>query len=268
MKFLYYDCFAGISGDMNLGALIDLGIEPDYLRRELNALPVNGYELEISKGERQGIAGTRVKVVLDKDPIDDHDHHHHQHSHTSRTFKDIAVMIDQSTLKKSVKTLSLDIFTRIAIAEGKIHGYPPEEVHFHEVGAIDSIVDVVGAAICLDFIKPDKIMASPVQAGGGYVKCMHGLLPVPAPATAEILKGIPMKVGASEYEMTTPTGAAILAATVSSFTESLSFTPGKIGYGIGERNTEIPNVLRVFLWEENADLVEDVKAHDAGRVHD
>lgn len=147
----------------------------------------------------------------------------------------------------NVQKISLDIFTRVAEAEGKIHGCKTENVHFHELGAIDSIVDIVGAAICLDYLKVDRIISSPVQLGSGMIHCSHGTLPVPAPATAEILQGIPVKTGLVPFEATTPTGAAIIAATASAFTEKIDFTPQKIGYGLGSKDSAVPNVLRVFL---------------------
>ena len=248
MKILYYDCFAGISGDMNLGAMIDLGVDRDYLLGELKKLHIGSYEIAIHQDKRRGITGTRVDVLVGHaEPSG------HGHAHEARTFRDIAAMIQASGLSGAVKDISLDIFTRIARAEGKIHGHAVDDVHFHEVGAVDSIVDIVGAAICLDHLKVDKVLASPVQVGGGFVKCAHGMLPVPAPATVEILRGIPVKSGLVPFETTTPTGAAILAATVADFMEAVAFTPQKIGYGIGHRDTEVPNVLRLILGEMAAD---------------
>ena len=153
---------------------------------------------------------------------------------------------------------------KIARAEAKIHGHPIDEVEFHEVGAIDSIVDVVGAAICFEYLNVDRILSSPVQVGGGYVKCAHGMLPVPAPATAEILAGIPIRSGIVPFEATTPTGAAILAATAGRFTDNIHFTPLKIGYGIGQRDTDVPNVLRVFLAEMDDEAQDqDVEVKEA-----
>jgi len=156
------------------------------------------------------------------------------------------------------KKLSLAIFMKVAEAEGKVHGKPLYEVHFHEVGAVDSIVDIVGAAVCLDYLKVDKVMASSVQLGGGFVKCAHGIIPIPAPATVEILKNIPVKSGKVPFETTTPTGAAILAANVGTFTDNMDFSVEKIGYGIGHRDLEIPNVLRIYIgYEERADKREE-----------
>jgi len=243
MKILYYDCFSGISGDMNLGALIDLGVNKDYIINELSKLNIAGYKIEVSTDNRKGITGTRVDVMLDTADS----HHHHEH----RNLKDIETIIDNSLLSDKVKSLSKNIFLKVAEAEAKVHGKPIKEVHFHEVGAVDSIVDIVGAAIALDYLKVHKIFASPVELGGGFVKCAHGIFPVPAPATSEILKNVPVKMGAVNFETTTPTGAAILAATVSEFTEKMEFKINKVSYGIGHRDTEIPNVLRVYLGEIN-----------------
>ena len=244
MKILYYDCFAGISGDMNLGAMIDLGVDPEFLREELRKIEIGAYEIRVKRDQRRGIFGTKVDVIL---PSGEDAPAAHGHGH--RSFKDIAALIEKSNFSDGVKSTGRNIFMKIARAEAKIHGHSIDEVHFHEVGAIDSIVDVVGAAICFEVLKVDKIISSPVQVGGGFVKCAHGMLPVPAPATAEILTGIPIRSGIVPFETTTPTGAAILAATAGRFTEHVDFTPLKIGYGIGHRDTDIPNVLRVILGE-------------------
>lgn len=243
MKVLYYDCFSGISGDMNLAAMIDLGVEKEYLINELKKLGLNEYEIKVSKDNRKGISGTRVNVILGTESDN-----HHQHCH--RSLKDIISIINSSKLNDKVKKLSIDIFMKVALAEAKVHNVPINEVHFHEVGAVDSIVDIVGAAICIDYLKADKIMSSKVEIGGGFVKCAHGILPVPAPATAEILKDIPIKSGKIFFEATTPTGAAILAAVVDEFTENKFFKIKKIGCGIGHKDEgDIPNILRVFLGE-------------------
>jgi uncharacterized protein (TIGR00299 family) protein len=237
-KILYYDCFAGISGDMNLGAMVDLGVDPDHLKKELGKLQIEGSHLEIGREMRKGIGGTRVRVVIENPENETHRHLHQ-----------IKELISRSTLSGPVKDRALSIFNLIADAEAKIHDIPREKVHFHEVGALDSIADIVGAAICQEYLKVDEILASPVQLGGGFVMCAHGRMPVPAPATAEILKGVPVKAGLVDYEATTPTGAAILVATVSRFTPDLDFRIRHTGYGIGQRDGEIPNVLRVYLGE-------------------
>jgi uncharacterized protein (TIGR00299 family) protein len=156
--------------------------------------------------------------------------------------------------------VSLKIFLKLAEAESRVHGHSLDEVHFHEVGAVDSIVDVVGAAICLDFLDVQNISSSPVELGGGFVKCRHGVFPVPAPATAEILRGIPVRTGAVPFETTTPTGAAILASIAQKFTDKIEIQPDKIGYGVGGRDTDIPNVLRVFLGKSgDAGFIDDVE---------
>ncbi|RYD01696.1 hypothetical protein N752_29410 [Desulforamulus aquiferis] len=266
MKVLYYDCFCGISGDMNLGALLDLGVDEDYLRQEISKLNLDtDYELHIKKDNKRGISGTRVDVVCHHN----HEHHHHNHHHNEaqtshksqnshnnhehRNLKDIENIIINSNLNDKVKNLSLAIFNRVAEAEAKVHGKPLYEVHFHEVGAVDSIIDIVGAAVCIEFLKVDKIMASSVQVGGGFVKCAHGIIPVPAPATVEILKNAPVKFGIVPFETTTPTGAAILAANVGTFTDHMTLSIEKVGYGIGHRELEIPNVLRIYLGYQDRD---------------
>ncbi|MCK9276050.1 MAG: nickel pincer cofactor biosynthesis protein LarC [Syntrophales bacterium] len=247
MKILYYDCFAGISGDMNLGALIDLGVDPEYLRRELEKLNLEGYTLEISKAKRKGISGTRVDVLLEE-----------AKKQMPRSLQSIYEIIEASGFNEKIKRVSREIFSRLANAEASVHGISVQDVHFHEIGAVDSIVDIAGAAICLDTLSVDKVMASSVELGSGFVECSHGTLPVPAPATTEILKGIPVKTGAAPFEMTTPTGAAILVSTVDRFTDTLDFRLCATGYGIGKRDPEIPNILRVMIGEkeENQPLLE------------
>jgi pyridinium-3,5-bisthiocarboxylic acid mononucleotide nickel chelatase len=246
-RILYYDCFAGISGDMNLGALIHLGVDPEYLKNELKKLNIEGFSLEIKEDKRRGISGIKADVIIHNPENEKHRHLHH-----------IESLINESELPDRVKVSALNIFNQIAVAEAKVHNIPVQKVHFHEVGALDSIADIVGAAICLDYLKVDKVISSPVQLGGGTVKCAHGIMPVPAPATAEILKDIPVKTGLVQYEATTPTGAAILAATVGEFTSSTNFNIKKTGYGLGSIDTEVPNVLRVFLAErdEEADSIQ------------
>lgn len=259
MKILYYDCFAGISGDMNLGAMIDLGVDPAYLKDELCKMDLDSYEIQVRRDQRQGICGTKVDVILDSGA-----NLSAGHVHGHRPFQDIVGIIDKSHLSDQVKRQSLDIFTKIAEAEAKIHGHAIDEVQFHEVGAIDSIVDIVGAAICYEYLKIDGILSSSIQVGGGTVRCSHGIFPVPAPATAEILTGIPIRSGIVPFETTTPTGAAILAVTAARFTDSLPFTILKIGYGIGQRDTDIPNVLRVFLAEmDEEEQDQDIEIKEA-----
>lgn len=271
MKILYYDCFSGISGDMNMAAMIDLGVDQSYLINELKKLELSGYSISFTKDQRKGITGTRADVIILEnegqkqitktfsfDGLKSVPHkqpqHNHQTLHEDRNFKDIRKLILDSSLNENVKKISIDIFQKVAEAEAHVHGKSTEEVHFHEVGAIDSIVDIVAAAICIDYLKPEKIICSPVQLGGGMIKCAHGMFPVPAPATAEILKGKPVKLGAVEVETTTPTGAAILAVLVDEFTDQPAFNITKIAYGIGHRDNIIPNVLRV-CWASSESTV-------------
>ena len=247
---LYYDCFSGISGDMHLGAMIDLGVDPHHLLGELQKLDLEGYEIKISRDQKSGISGTRVDVLLAEDPGDREDAHGHLHGHAHhRRLDDIKRIIDSSDLDPKIKDRSLRMFQKLAEAEAKIHSKPVSEVHFHEVGAVDSIIDIVGAAICIEYFKPDRIIASEVELGGGFVKCEHGTFPVPAPATAEILKGIPVRSGAVPFETTTPTGALILACNVNEFAPLYGLKIKKTAYGIGHRDLEIPNVLRLYLAE-------------------
>jgi len=253
MRALYYDCFAGISGDMNLGSMLDLGVDPHLLMAELKKLDIGRYEIAVRKEQRQGITGTRVEVLVPPESRTE-----------ERSFCDIVSLIEASALAERVKGVALKIFFKLAEAESEVHGLDLGEVHFHEVGAVDSIVDAVGAAVCLDILGIGNIMSSPVQVGGGFVKCRHGILPVPAPATAEILKGIPIRTGAVPFEATTPTGAAILAATAQKFTETLEMRAERVGYGVGSRDGEVPNVLRVFLGEIAGPTVEqDVERREA-----
>lgn len=262
MTILYYDCFAGISGDMNLAAMLDLGVPEDLLKSELSKLNISGYEIISENTLKMGISGTKVHVntSMQKDHHNhnthtghSHGHHHDKNNthkensshHHHRTFKDIREIISNSALAENVKETSIKIFEKVAIAEAKIHNKPVDTVHFHEVGAIDSIVDIVGAAICYHYIQPAQVICSTVELGGGFVNCAHGKFPVPAPATAEILKDIPVKLGTVNFETTTPTGAAILATLVDEFTDNPVLKIEKTCYGIGHRDLEIPNVLRV-----------------------
>ncbi len=254
MRILYYDCFSGISGDMNLGALIDLGVDKNYLINELSKLNVNEYRISVEKAVKNGISGTKVDVILHHNHHDEHSHHYHEHHH--RNLKDVEDMIKLSDLNDNIKDISINIFKKVAEAEAQVHNKSIEEVHFHEVGAVDSIVDIVGAAICFDYLKIDKVICSTVEVGTGFVRCAHGILPVPAPATAKILKNIPIRAKVP-FEATTPTGAAIITYLASEFTDSKDFIIKGTGYGIGSKeNKDIPNVLRVFLAEKQDNSTE------------
>ena len=259
MKALYLDCAAGISGNMFLGACIQLGVPEKYLRAELDKLNLpRDFTIEISAVSKNGIGAAYVDVQLSKNFEDEFDRpnirriHRHEHAknHTHRTFGDIKKIIDASDLNAAVKARALAIFNVIAQAEGKVHQCPAEEVTFHEVGAIDSIVDIVGCAICLDYFDAEKIFVSRINTGSGFVKCAHGLMQIPAPATAELLQGFKTYHFGAEKELTTPTGAAIVNA-LAEYSADLpeDFTSEKIGYGAGTWDLDIPNVLRVYLGE-------------------
>ena len=223
---------------MNLAAMIDLGVPEEFLRSELAKLKIDGYTLEVSKGIKNGISGTRVKVRLDHGP----EQHH-------RNLKDITNIIQGSELSDHIKQNSLVMFKKLAEVEAKVHDKDIDTIHFHEVGAVDSIVDIVGAAICFDNLKPEKIFSTSVELGSGLIQCAHGTFPVPAPATAEILKGIPVKTGHQPFEVTTPTGAVILACNVDEFQEKTNLIIQKTAHGIGHKDSDVPNVLRIFSGE-------------------
>ncbi|MFA5191558.1 MAG: nickel pincer cofactor biosynthesis protein LarC [Verrucomicrobiia bacterium] len=248
MKLLYLDCVGGISGDMLLGALIDLGLDLKTLRRELAKLELDEFEVSAKPGKRRGITGTKFDVS-----IHEHDHHHHHHhddhEHHGRTFCDIKQLIESSTLAAEVKQHAVGAFWRLALAEGKIHGVAPEKVHFHEVGAVDSIVDFVGACIGLRELGVEKVIASaPLRTGFGFVDCAHGRFPVPGPATVELLKDVPLHAGDEEAELITPTGAALLREFATEFGPMPAMTVRAIGYGLGSRDLpKSPNVLRALL---------------------
>ncbi|MBG0858332.1 MAG: nickel pincer cofactor biosynthesis protein LarC, partial [Bacteroidales bacterium] len=214
----------------------------------LNKLNLKGWKLDVEKDQRHGIKGTKVTVKVTR------------HEHRHRYLADIEKIIDQSKLDTRTKKLSSKIFMKIAEAEAAVHGIPIDAVHFHEVGAIDSIIDIVGAAICFNSVMPDEVYVSTVELGGGLVKCDHGMLPVPAPATAEIMKGIPLRKGGVNFEATTPTGAAILSVVGTHFSDVSAFKIKKTGYGIGQKDPrELPNLLRVYLGEND----ETPGGHDA-----
>ena len=231
----YFDCFSGISGDMTLGALMDLGVPIEWLKENLVKLPLNGFDLSVSTVHRHGVHAKQARVE-----VLEHDH--------SRHYSDIIALINNSRLPGSVKERSLDIFDRIASAESHIHGCPKDEVHFHEVGAVDAIVDIVGTALCIDYLKIDRVISSQIPLGKGFVSCQHGKLPVPAPATIEILKGIPVYGADIPHELVTPTGAAIITSLAKSFEPIPGMEIEAVGYGAGSRDLEQrPNLLRIMI---------------------
>ncbi|MDS4028380.1 MAG: nickel pincer cofactor biosynthesis protein LarC [Candidatus Contendobacter sp.] len=238
MSILYYDCFAGISGDMHLAALLDLGVDYDELVLELTGLGLDGYGIQATRASRKGVFGVQVRVVTDPN----------QPAH--RNLRQIEAIIGASSLRDSVRERAIAVFRRLAEAEAHIHDTSPDCIHFHEVGALDAIVDIVGGIVALDRLNVDRVLCSPVELGGGLAHCEHGVLPAPAPATLELLKGVPVTLGAVPFEATTPTGAALLTTFVDEYVTRPELIIHRIGYGIGHRDGPIPNVLRVFLGEQ------------------
>ncbi|MBD3181755.1 nickel pincer cofactor biosynthesis protein LarC [Candidatus Poribacteria bacterium] len=278
MKVLYFDCFSGISGDMVLGTLVDLGLDPEHLRSELAKINLDGYEISVQKTEKHKISATKVNVNLEEDEHhhhhennhdDNHTHnhnhnhnhnhehthnhaheqHHHEPEHHSRNLNDIRDLINASDLEDNVKETAISIFTRLGEAEAKVHGTTIDKVHFHEVGAVDSIVDIGGASIGIHALGIEKVYSSPPSLGSGFSKSSHGIIPVPVPATVELLKGRPVRQTDIKFELVTPTGAAI----ISTLAEGFGSMPDnmiidKVGYGSGSRDlAERPNLLRGFM---------------------
>jgi uncharacterized protein (TIGR00299 family) protein len=241
-KTLLYECFSGISGDMHIGAMIDLGVPAEYLNAQLSKLALaDEFRLDLEPGNKMGITGTRASVVVA---------HQHKQPH-ARHLADIQGIIESANYPERIHSIANGIFDRIAVAEAHIHGTSVDAVHFHEVGATDSIVDIVAAAICLDHLDVGQVLCGPIELGGGMVKCAHGVMPVPAPATAEILRDVPCHFGRIDQEATTPTGAAILKQVVDRFEVPQNFRISRIGYGIGQKDFAVPNVLRVMLGHES-----------------
>ena len=243
MKIAFFDCFSGASGDMILGALIDAGFDIEKLKEELNKLGINDYELGLRTVQRSEITGTKFDVsIKDNKTNDEH--------HTRRTLTDISGIINGSSLSEGVKKESIKIFENLARAEAKVHNTLPEEVHFHEVGAIDSIVDIVGTVIAIHGLKIENVYFSPIRTGTGFVKCHHGQFPIPAPATIELLKGFHVIGTNIQCELTTPTGAAILTSLGVNVEMCPEIKLLKIGYGAGSNEIpQIPNLLRVMIGE-------------------
>ena len=269
MKTLYLDVFSGISGDMFVGAMLDLGVDFRQLEIGLEKLHLHEFHIHAARGQKANIQGTKFDVHLEDDhhhdDSHDHDHehghghhhdkHHHKHEHEhehGRNYAQIRDLIAKSALSEWAKQKSIAVFHRIAVAEGKIHGHPPEKVHFHEVGAVDSIVDIVSACICLELLGQPAIHSARVVEGTGWIDCAHGRFPVPAPATLEILsaRGVPIQQCEEPHELVTPTGAALLAEFAEKFGPMTGLIPTKVGYGLGTRDNKTrPNVLRAVLCE-------------------
>jgi pyridinium-3,5-bisthiocarboxylic acid mononucleotide nickel chelatase len=241
MRTLYFDCFAGASGNMILGALIDAGVDANALTSELKKLNIPGFELAIERVNRAGIAANHVSVRIP-------DEKHHRH------LSDIERIIEGSTVSDGVKTRSKSIFRRLAEAEARVHGIETEKVHFHEVGGLDAIIDIVGSCIGFELLKIGSFICSKINVGSGFVEIQHGRFPVPPPAVAELLKGIPIFAGEIEGEMTTPTGAAIITTVATGYGTIPEVIQEAIGYGAGSRtHNGFPNVLRIFVGESAAE---------------
>lgn len=234
MRIAYFDCFSGVSGDMILGALIDAGADLNKLESELGKLKISGFTLKAEKTTRKGLSGTRFFVDAD-------------HSHAERHLSDIETIMDNSGLADDIKARAKSIFRDLAEVEAKIHNTNPGDVHFHEIGGLDSIVDVVGSLIVMKMLGIETMYASRIPVGTGFVECDHGVLPLPAPATLELLKGIPVYASSIDKELVTPTGIAILKHVVQSFGTIPEMKIERIGYGAGSRDLKIPNLLRVWI---------------------
>jgi len=282
MRIAYFDCFSGISGDMILGSLIDAGLDTEKLQSELSKLNLDHeYKINFSKTVKQGITGTKFDVEVNQEHKHEHkheeksehehkhrehnhehehegennhehEHKEHNHNHSHRKLIDIIQLIEESDLHCNIKETAKNIFDVLAEAEAKIHNKDKNEVHFHEVGAVDSIVDIIGASIGFHILGIKEVYASKITLGSGFVKCAHGIMPVPAPATLELLKGIPIKQTDIGKELTTPTGAAIIKTIAKGFGKMPDMEIEAIGYGAGQRELDQrPNLLRVCIGKKN-----------------
>ena len=237
MKTLYFDCFAGASGDMILGAMVSAGVDPNFLREQLSRLRVSGFSIDFETVNRSGLSATYARVET-------------AHEHKHRSLTDIKEIIGGSDLSSAVKERAVQIFTRLAEAEARVHNEPIDHVHFHEVGALDAIVDVVGAAICFDALQIERFVCSPLHVGSGMVKMAHGQFPIPPPAVTELLRGVPFYATEIKGELLTPTGAAIITTVCSDYGPIPEMKTETTGYGAGTREyQDFPNVLRVMLGE-------------------
>lgn len=254
MKIVYLDCFSGISGDMTLAALVDAGADRDYIEQELGKIQIEPFSLSWKRSNKRGISALKMDVLLD--PAAPAAHHRH--------YSEIVQLIMRAGFNERVTALALAIFEKIGIAESKIHDIPLDRVHFHEVGAMDSIVDAVGVALALDSLEAEKVVASPVPLGSGTVKCDHGIYPVPAPATLEMLRGLPIAPSRHAVELTTPTGAGIISGIVDEFNTGIpAMIVESIGYGAGTRDLpDQPNVLRVVVGRTDPQLAKWHVSHE------
>jgi pyridinium-3,5-bisthiocarboxylic acid mononucleotide nickel chelatase len=241
MKIAYLDCFSGISGDMFLGSLLDAGLPFDQLEQGLSSLPLRGYRMEARRESRHQIFGTRFSVAAEEIP------------HVHRDLKAIRTIIHESGLPETVRVKSVEIFESLAQVEGEIHNRPAEEVQFHEVGAVDSIVDIIGTVYGLEYLNVGKVFASPLPLGSGFTQSAHGTMPVPAPATLALLKGVPVLDAGTRHEMVTPTGAALIKGLALSFGSMPPICIESIGYGVGSRDLpDRPNLMRILIGSDRS----------------
>jgi pyridinium-3,5-bisthiocarboxylic acid mononucleotide nickel chelatase len=249
MRVAHFDCFSGISGDMTLGALLDLGLDAALFHDAIASLQLP-VRLEIEKIKRNGFVCTNVHVRAED-------------QENQRYLPEVEAIIDLAAITESAKTLAKKIFRRLAEAEGKVHGHPIDKVHFHEVGALDSIADIIGSAVGLDALKVDRFTSRSVPPGSGTIKCDHGIMPIPTPATAELLKGVPLATAAIKGELVTPTGAAILTTLVTEYTDQPGMIIEQTGCGSGKRDYwEQPNILRMFVGQSVATITRSVSEQD------
>lgn len=268
MKAIYVEAFSGISGNMFIGGLLNLGVPMKYIADEIAKMHLGNYEIIYNSVSKCGIEASYFNVLLAEEHshCKGQEHLHHQeiiaggqHHHEHRNLADITKIINESTLKQAVKEKALKVFNVLAVAEAHVHGKPIDEVHFHEVGAIDTIIDIVGSIIALEYLQIEKVYVSRIQTGCGFVQCAHGLMPIPAPATAEILKNIPYYHGNIEKELVTPTGAALMSVLAEPVTDfPNNFSGSMIGYGAGTWELSIPNVVRINLGEINMESLDSL----------
>lgn len=278
MKTLYLECAMGASGDMLMGALVSLLDAPEEFIAEMNALGVPGVQVRMEPSAKCGVTGTHVSVTVNGEDEesrdvhghehDEHEHHHehehdhvhehhhdhphdHAHDHTHASLAGIQAIVDGLPVSEKVRQNAMAVYRRIAAAESEVHGHPVDQIHFHEVGAMDAVADVVGVCLLMERLAPEHVVVSPVSTGFGQVRCAHGILPVPAPATALLLRGVPCRPGNVEGELCTPTGAALLAHFADEFGPAPTMAAEKIGYGMGKKDFPAANCLRAF-WGESA----------------
>ena len=265
MKLLYIECRMGAAGDMLTAALSELHPDPESFLRQMNALGLDGVHIRREPAVRCGITGTHIAVTVhgqeeESHDVHHHDHHHdhehehhhhdHEHHHHHHTaLADILQLLSRLNISDRVKSDALSVYTRIAEAESRVHGKPVDEIHFHEVGTMDAVADIVGVCMLMEALSPDRVIVSPIHVGSGQVHCAHGILPVPAPATAHILQGVPTYGGSIEGELCTPTGAALLRHFADEFGAMPVMNVEKIGYGMGKKEFSAANCVRVFLGE-------------------